>query len=165
MQRPFFMLPTFKIPQSVLVVIYTPALDVLLIKRADAPDFWQSVTGSKDTLDETFAQTAVREVAEETGINCGPGTPLAERLFDWQLENVYEIYPQWRHRYEPGVTRNTEHLFGLMVPVGTSVRLSPREHTNYQWLTYLQAAEACFSPSNAEACLMLPRFTSSRIPK
>ena len=37
-----------KIPQSVLVVIHTPALEVLLIERADAPGFWQSVTGSKD---------------------------------------------------------------------------------------------------------------------
>jgi dATP pyrophosphohydrolase len=148
-----------KIPQSVLVVIYTEALDVLLIKRTDAPDFWQSVTGSKDRLDESYAETAVREVFEETGIDCGPGTRLAGCLLDWQLENIYEIYLQWRHRYAPGVTRNTEHLFGLKVPVGTPVCLSPREHTDFKWLPYVQAAQACFSPSNAEACLMLPRFT------
>lgn len=148
--------PIFKIPQSVLVVIYTPALDVLLIKRADAVDFWQSVTGSKDSLDEPFVQTASREVLEETGIDCGPGTSLASELQDWHLENVYEIYPAWRHRYAPGVSRNTEHLFGLMVPEGTAVRLSPREHTDSQWLPYRQAAQACYSPSNAEACLLLP---------
>jgi dATP pyrophosphohydrolase len=41
----------FKIPESVLVVIHTPALDVLLIRRADAAAFWQSVTGSKDTVE------------------------------------------------------------------------------------------------------------------
>ena len=154
----------FKIPESVLVVIYTPALDVLLIKRADAVDFWQSVTGSKDTPHETFAQTAVREVQEETGIDCGPRTALAQRLHDWQLENVYDIYPRWRHRYAPGVRRNTEHLFGLLVPAGTPVHLSPREHTHYQWLPYQQAAAACFSPSNAEACLMLPRFIALGLP-
>ena len=154
---------SYKIPQSVLVVIYTPALDVLLIRRADATDFWQSVTGSKDALDEPFDQTAVREVLEETGIDCGPGTPLSNSLLDWQLENVYDIYPRWRHRYAPGVTRNTEHLFGLMVPTGTSVCLSPREHTAYQWLPYRQAAGACFSPSNAEAILMLPRLAASRV--
>jgi dATP pyrophosphohydrolase len=151
-----------KIPQSVLVVIYTEGLDVLMIKRADAEDFWQSVTGSKDTLDESFAQTAVREVLEETGIDCGPGSELKEGLLDWQLENIYEIYPQWRHRYGPGVTRNTEHLFGLRVPSGVAVHLSPREHTAYKWLPYLEAAEACFSPSNAEACLMLPRFARNQ---
>ncbi|NMM12211.1 MAG: dihydroneopterin triphosphate diphosphatase [Rhodoferax sp.] len=150
----------YKIPESVLVVIYTPALDVLLIKRADASDFWQSVTGSKDALEEPFVQTAVREVFEETGIDCGPDTPLPNSLLDWQLENVYDIYPRWQHRYAPGVTRNTEHLFGLKVPAGTTVRLSPREHTDYQWLPYRQAAEACFSPSNAEACLMLPRLAT-----
>ena len=160
---PFFWLePMFKIPESVLVVIYTPMLDVLLIRRADATDFWQSVTGSKDTLEESFIDTAVREVMEETGIDCRPRTPLASGLRDWQLENVYDIYPRWQHRYAPGVTRNTEHLFGLQVPVATEVVLSPREHTAYQWLPYQQAAEACFSPSNAEACLMLPRFAAMR---
>lgn len=153
------MLSNYKIPQSVLVVMYTPALEVLLIRRADAVDFWQSVTGSKDSLDESFALTAAREVLEETGIDCSPGTPLATGLRDWQLENVYDIYPGWRHRYAPGVTRNIEHLFGLAVPTGVEVRLNPREHTACQWLPYRRAAQACFSPSNAEACLMVPRFT------
>jgi dihydroneopterin triphosphate diphosphatase len=152
----------FKIPQSVLVVIYTSALDVLLIKRADATNFWQSVTGSKDSLDEVFPETAAREVQEETGMNCQAGAPLAEGLGDWCLENIYEIYPQWRHRYAPGVVRNTEHLFGLRVPPGTPVELNPREHTHYQWLPYRDAAAACFSPSNAEAILMLPRLADVR---
>lgn len=146
----------FKLPQSVLVVIHTPALDVLLIERADAPGFWQSVTGSKDFEAEPWATTAAREVAEETGIAAhGSGCTLA----DWALENVYEIYPQWRHRYAPGVTHNTEHLFGLRVPAGTPVRLSPREHTAHAWLPWRQAAERCFSPSNAEAILWLPRMS------
>ncbi|HZY17607.1 MAG TPA: dihydroneopterin triphosphate diphosphatase [Ramlibacter sp.] len=148
----------YKIPQSVLVVIHTPALDVLLIRRADASGFWQSVTGSKDHEGETFAQTAVREVAEETGIDCSPGTPLHAQLCDWGLENVYEIYPRWRSRYAPGVTHNTEHVFGLQVPPGTPVRLAPREHTACRWLPWREAADACFSPSNAEAILLLPQF-------
>ena len=145
-------LPDFKIPQSVLVVIYTPALDVLLIERADAPGFWQSVTGSKDHAVESFADTAAREVMEETGIHVhAPGHTLT----DWALENVYEIYPQWRHRYAPGVTHNTEHVFGLCVPSGTAVQLSPREHVAYAWLPWRDAADRCFSPSNAEAVLQL----------
>ncbi len=148
----------FKIPQSVLVVIHTPALEVLLIRRADAEDYWQSVTGSKDHPAESFRATAIREVAEETGIECGDGTPLADGLLDWGLENIYEIYPRWLHRYAPGVTHNTEHLFSLQVPAGTPVTLSPREHTAFQWLPHHAAAEACFSPSNAEAILLLPRF-------
>lgn len=147
----------FKIPESVLVVIHTPALDVLLIRRADAGT-WQSVTGSKDTPDEPFAQTAIREVAEETGIACGPGSALCDGLTDWQLENVYDIYPRWLHRYAPGITRNTEHVFGLQVPAGTAIQLCAAEHTEYQWLPWQQAADTCFSPSNAEAILMLPRF-------
>jgi len=148
----------WKIPESVLVVIHTPALDVLLIRRADANDFWQSVTGSKDLADEPLMLTAAREVAEETGIQCGEGTLLAARLVDWQLSNVYEIYPGWRARYEPGVTHNTEHLFGLCVPERLVPVLAPREHTDWKWLPYREAADACFSPSNAEAILLLPEF-------
>lgn len=146
-----------KIPQSVLVVIHTAALEVLLIQRSDAPDFWQSVTGSKDTLRESYRRTAAREVLEETGIDCGARSPLRNALIDWRLENVYEIYPRWRHRYAPAVTHNTEHLFGLQVPAGTPVRLHPSEHQAYRWLPWREAALACFSPSNAEAILMLPR--------
>jgi dihydroneopterin triphosphate diphosphatase len=141
----------FKIPRSVLVVIHTAALEVLLIERADKPGFWQSVTGSLDADDEPLALTARREVAEETGITDGV-------LTDWGLQNVYEIYPVWRHRYAPGVTHNTEHVFGLRVPRQTEVTLNPREHLAHQWLPRREAADRCFSPSNAEAILHLPRF-------
>lgn len=143
----------FKIPQSVLVVIHTPALDVLLINRTDSPGYWQSVTGSKDQEDEPYEQTAIREVREETGIDCAIG-----RLTDWGVENVYDIYPKYLRRYAPGVTRNTEHVFGLTVPAGTPVALNPREHTAYRWLPWREAADTCFSPSNAEAILMLPEW-------
>jgi NTP pyrophosphohydrolases including oxidative damage repair enzymes len=147
-----------KIPESVLVVIHTPALDVLLLERADHPGFWQSVTGSKDHVDEPLTETCVREVAEETGIDVhSPGIGLAA-LHDWGLRNVYEIYPVFRHRYASGVTHNTEHVFGLTVPAGIPVRLAPREHVAMRWLPWREAAAACFSPSNAEAILQLPRF-------
>lgn len=147
---------SFKIPESVLVIIYTQRLDVLLIERADHPGFWQSVTGSKDTADEPLLDTAWREVEEETGIVAVPA-----RMRDWRLSNVYDIYPAWRHRYAPGVTSNTEHVFGLCLPECCAVRLSPREHTASQWLAHQEAAESCFSPSNAEAILLLPRFMAS----
>ncbi len=146
-------MPTaFKIPQSVLVVIHTPALDVLLIQRADAVDFWQSVTGSKDFEGEEWADTAVREVFEETGIDA---RAIGCELTDWRLENVYDLFPRWRSRYAPGVTRNTERVLGLKVPAGTPIRLNPREHLASVWLPHLEAADRCFSPSNAEAILML----------
>ncbi len=148
----------FKIPESVLVVIHTAELDVLLINRADAGEFWQSVTGSKNELAEELEQTAVREVLEETGIDCEAGTALHAGLRDWGLQNIYEIYPRWQHRYAPGVTRNTEHVFGLCVPAATPVTLNPREHTAFKWLPWREAADACFSPSNAEAILLLPQF-------
>jgi len=143
-QRPY------KIPESVLVVVHTPQLEVLMLERADRPGFWQCVTGSKDSLDEPLETTARREVLEETGIGAG-------ELNDWQLANDYEIYPTWRHRYAPGVTRNLEHVFGLTVARDVAVRLSPREHLQYRWLPWREAADLCFSPSNAEAILQLPQ--------
>ena len=147
-----------KIPESVLVVIHTPQLDVLLIERADAPGYWQSVTGSKDRVAESLVETCVREVGEETGIGVGgAGIPLSA-LRDCALVNVYEIYPRWRARYAPGVTHNTEHVFALEVPAGTPVVLAPREHLAFRWLPWREAADACFSPSNAEAILHLPRW-------
>src|SRR5262245_27654847 len=129
-----------KIPESVLVVIHTAALDVLLIERADKPGYWQSVTGSKDRVDEPLVETCVREVAEETGIDVGSAAVPIGALRDWGLANVYEIYPVWRHRYAPGVTHNTEHVFGLTVPPDTTVVLNPREHLRHQWLPYREAA-------------------------
>lgn len=139
-----------KIPVSALVVIHTPALEVLLLERADHPGFWQSVTGSRHG-DESLRETAIREVAEETGIDAA-----RHRLEDWNLQNVFEIYPVWRHRYAPGVTHNTEHVFGLRVPEPLPVRLEPREHLAFAWLPWQEAAERVFSWSNRKAILMLP---------
>jgi dihydroneopterin triphosphate diphosphatase len=145
-----------KIPESVLVVIHTPDLQVLLLERADAPGYWQSVTGSKDAADEPLPLTCCREVQEETGLLIGERPIEPTALSDWQLSNVYEIYPRWRHRYAPGVTHNTEHVFGLCLPTPMAVRLSPREHSAHLWLPWREAADRCFSPSNAEAILQLP---------
>ena len=151
-----------KIPQSVLVIIHTPALEVLLIERADHPGFWQSVTGSKDHLDEAVAETAAREVAEETGIVVGSRLAPQSALFDWRYQIEYEIYPEFRHRYAEGVIHNTEYWFSLEVPEQLEVTLAPREHTAFLWLPYEEAASRCFSSSNADAILQLPRRLASR---
>ena len=142
-----------KIPISVLVVIYKSNGEVLLIERADKANFWQSVTGSIDALDEDLRAAAAREVLEETGIDIQ--TLPANSLQDMHHQIEYEIYPQWRHRYASGVTRNTEHWFALLAPENTQVKLAPREHTAYQWLPFTEAAKKCFSPSNAAAILQL----------
>ena len=142
-----------KIPISVLVVIYKSNRDVLLIERADRPNFWQSVTGSLDALNEDLALAATREVFEETGIAVDQLPVGALRNMHHQIE--YEIYPDWRFRYAPGITRNTEHWFALQVPDHTPIKLSPREHVAYQWLPFAEAVKKCFSPSNGEAILKL----------
>jgi dihydroneopterin triphosphate diphosphatase len=139
-----------KIPSSVLVVIYTPELRVLLLERADHPGYWQSVTGSQHA-GESLQQTAIREVGEETGIDAAH-----YGLQNWEMRNEFEIFPEWRWRYAPGVTHNTEHVFGLAVPQALPVRLSPREHLSSEWLGYDLAAQKVFSWSNAAALRALP---------
>ncbi len=138
-----------KRPVSVLVVIHTPDLQILLLERAAHPGYWQSVTGSQEG-DETLRDTARREVQEETGLTFPDAA-----LRDWQQTNVYEIFPEWRHRYAPGVTHNTEHVFSLEIPAPCAIQLAPNEHSNYGWLPWQDAAPRCFSWSNRDAILAL----------
>ncbi len=146
----------YTIPISVLVVIYTPDLQVLLLERADAPGFWQSVTGSQHEGEALF-ETAKREVSEETGLDTG-----RYGLTEWRKENHYEIYERWRDRYAPGTTHNTEHLFSMKLQQPVPVTLSPREHTQFVWLPWKEAAEKVFSPSNAAAIRELPDRTAKK---
>jgi len=140
----------FKKPVSVLVVIHTPELQILLLERASHPGYWQSVTGSQED-GESLIETAQREVEEETGIRAD-----LTQFKDWQLSNRFEIFAEWRYRYAPAVTHNTEHVFALEIPLVQSVRLAPDEHLAFLWLPWREAAEKCFSWSNRDAILMLP---------
>jgi dihydroneopterin triphosphate diphosphatase len=140
----------YKLPVSVLVVIHTAEGEVLLLERARRPGYWQSVTGSLDWPEEPLELAAVREVKEETGIEAAGG-----RLSRWNLANTFEIYLHWRHRFAPGVTHNTEHVFGLALPGPLPVTIAPDEHTAFAWLPWREAAEKCFSWSNRDAIRML----------
>ena len=140
----------YKTPVSVLVLIHTADLQVLIMERADKADFWQSVTGSLEALAsgalEAPMDTAIREVMEETSIDATQYV-----LTDWQACNTYEIYPHWRYRYAPGVTKNVEHQFGLELPVPIDVQLAPDEHVRYEWVDWREAAKRVFSWTNVDA--------------
>jgi dATP pyrophosphohydrolase len=140
-----------KLPVSVLVVIHTAALDVLLLGRASRLGYWQSVTGSLERLDEPLEDAARRELREETGIDAA-----GAQFVSWHVANAFEIYKQWRHRFAPGTTHNTEHVFGLRLPGRVAVTLAPQEHRAQLWLPWREAAEKCFSWSNRDAIRMLP---------
>jgi len=140
----------YKRPESVLVVVYTSTGKVLLLRRADHPEFWQSITGSMEWGDEQPAETATRELREETGIATAPA-----QLTDWQLQHRYEIFPQWRYKYAPGVTENTEHFFSLELPDEQPVTLSPDEHSEFTWVPFAEAVERVFSWTNRDALLLL----------
>jgi dATP pyrophosphohydrolase len=141
---------TPKYPVSVLVLVHTAALEVLLLERAARPGWWQSVTGSLDTPDEPLGAAALREVREETGVQANPGA-----LRPWPLVYTFEIYPQWRHRFVPGTTHNTEHVFSLELAAKADVALAPQEHRASRWLPWREAAQECFSWSNRDAIRIL----------
>ena len=149
-------MPGFKRPVSVLVVIYTAALDVLLLERAGHPGYWQSVTGSQED-GESLIETARREVAEETGI-----VAPQSQFEDWGTTNTFEIFTEWRHRYAPGVTHNVEHVFSLQIQEPQAVRIAPTEHLGYCWLAWQEAAAKCFSWTNRDAIRQLPEKSHSR---
>jgi len=140
-----------KIPESVLVVVHTSQARVLLLERADHPGFWQSVTGSREPGDSDLPATCLRELGEETGLG-----PADGELTDWRRTNRYRIYPHWRSRYAPGVTHNTEHVFGFELEREREIVLAPDEHTRYRWLDWRAAAERCFSTTNIAAIREVP---------
>lgn len=148
----------FKQPISVLVVIYTLQGEVLLLERARQPGLWQSVTGSREGS-EALIDTACREVFEETGIRVPPSMLQA-----WSIQNTYEIFAAWRHRYAPDVTHNTETVFALPLPERQPVQLAADEHRDFRWLPIPAAEDACFSWSNRDAIRLLGKaFANARM--
>lgn len=141
---------SYKVPMSVLVVVHTAELEILLLERAAYPGYWQSVTGSLDWPGEPLQAAAAREVMEETGLEVARGT-----LLRWNVLYTFEIYGQWRQRFAPGITHNTEHVFSLALSRPVEVALAPREHIAFQWLPWKVAAEKCFSWSNRDVIRML----------
>ena len=138
----------FKRPESVLVVVHT-ADSVLLLRRVDPPDFWQSVTGSLRWDEREPIEAARRELREETGIE------EAGRLRDLQLTYRFPILPAWRARYATDVKENTEHVFSLALPAETDINVNPAEHAEWGWFDFRTAAARVTSWTNREAILKL----------
>ena len=132
-----------KIPISVLVLIHTKNKEILILKKKNDKDLWQSVTGSLNE-NETPIQAAKREVFEETGLN-------AENLIDCEKKYIFEIYEMWKHKYEEGTTHNTEHVFKLELDCKTNIKLDENEHSSYEWVSMVKAAEKVFSHTNRQA--------------
>ena len=137
----------YRRPLSVLVIVHTAAGEVLLLRRLQPFDFWQSVTGSLQP-GETHAEAASRELQEETGLeSCDLRFSGSQRVFT--------IDPRWRHRYAPGVTENTEFEWRCRLPARQPIRLNRREHSAYCWLPIDEAIDRVWSWTNRDALVAL----------
>ena len=145
----------YKRPESVLVVVYTETGKVLLLRRTDHEDFWQSVTGSMRWDETDPMQTAIRELKEETGLDAG------NALINLNLSHQYEIFPQWRHRYAPGITENTEHAFALKLEDVVDVSINADEHTEAVWLKFSEVADKMRSWTNRKVVDYLIQITDN----
>lgn len=139
----------YKRPESVLVVVHTRTGKVLLLRRADDPGFWQSVTGSLLWEETETQQAAERELREETGLKATEG------LRDLNLTYRYPILPAWRHRYAPAVQENTEYAFALELPAEILITVNPAEHAGHGWFGFDEAAGKVASWTNREVIMRL----------
>lgn len=135
--------PRYKRPESVLVIVACGD-DVLLLRRRDPPDYWQSITGSLE-WGETPLSAARRELREETGLMADAD------LEDTGFSHEFEIIPPWIAKYAPGVTRNREHVYLLQLRERPDIQLDAREHVEYRWLDAAGAAALASSATNREA--------------
>jgi dATP pyrophosphohydrolase len=136
--------PGYKRPESVLVLVYTHAGEVLLLQRHTPADYWQSVTGSLE-WGESPPAAARRELCEETGLDVP--------VIDCRRSHSFPIHPAWRARYAPGTATNREHVFRVVCAGRPPVRLNPREHRALRWLPRMAAAALASSRSNRDAIL------------
>lgn len=139
---------TFRRPESVLVVVTNMAGEVLLLRRSNPPDYWQSVTGSLEWGESALA-AAKRELREETGLSADLD------LEDTGLVNAFEIIPPWTEKYAPGTKTNREHVYLLRLRDRPGIELDVREHVEYRWLAPADAAALASSSTNRDAIFRL----------
>lgn len=124
--------------------MYTDNADILLLKRRQPLQFWQSVTGSLEP-GELPIDAARREIAEETGL-------LDEgRLTDAGITREFTIDPRWRDRYADGVIENTEHEWHYVLSSAVDINICDIEHSAFRWFPIEEAITSVWSWTNKEA--------------
>jgi len=122
----------------------------LLLRRSKPFDFWQSITGSLKP-DESHADAAARELAEETGLS-------DEGILTFSgVSRQFVIDPRWREKFAPGVVENVEFEWRYRLPRKTAIVLNDDEHSEYRWLSVTEAMEKVWSWTNRDALKMIAR--------
>lgn len=96
--------------------------------------FWQPITGGIEH-DEIPVQAALREIAEETGLQLGHS-------------DLTQVTSEHTVVISPGLTIS-KTLFIAQIP-DTRITINPQEHSDYQWIQSDAVADALFWDSNRD---------------
>ena len=125
----------------------------MLHRVLERMSFWQPVTGGVES-DETVAQTAARELTEETGFT-------ADDLRSIDFTYTFPPDEFFKDVYETTPDEIRVHVFVAQVPSGSEPTIDPVEHDENRWCGYDQAMDLLHWWDDKESLKRVAAFLDS----
>ncbi|MBQ8683203.1 MAG: NUDIX pyrophosphatase [Clostridia bacterium] len=136
-----------RLPYQTLIILYklVDGEPLFCVFHRATPDIWQFVSGGGEEGEQP-AETARRELWEETGIKADHLLPLTSQAF---VPAAF-IGPYHRQGWPVPTYVIPEHAFAFEADADTQPVLS-EEHTEYAWLPFTEAKAVLRFDSNRVA--------------